>query len=159
MRRGRPQQLARAATPDSTGSRRTETMSARPRLYVSHDADLDWLMAFEFGRVDDAQAPDCWRGVSEQFGFLHDAPGGRVVGFKVVEFSIFDPEDEDHDEIWDEPRFDAPLLALANASAGEIAVAARAHFDGRDSLNRRLFGAATRAEGEEALVAWRHCLE
>src|SRR4051794_17858903 len=130
-----------------------------PRLYISHDTGLDWLMAFEFRRVDDAQPPGLGDHVSRQFSFLHDAPGGRVVGFKVVEFLIFDPEDEDHDEIWDEPRFDAPLLALANASAGEIAVAARAHFDGRDSLNRRLFGVATRAEGEEAVVAWRHCLE
>src|SRR4051794_36696955 len=130
-----------------------------PRLYISHDTGLDWLMAFEFGRVDDAQAPDCWRGVSEQFGFLHDAPGGRVVGFRVVEFSIFDPEDEDADELWDEPLFDAPLLALSNVSAAEIVVAAKAHFDGRDSLNRRLFGAATSATGEEAVTAWRHCLE
>src|SRR3954467_919495 len=116
---------------DSTGR------PMNPRLYISHDTGLDWLMAFEFGRVDDAQAPDCWRGVSEQFGFLHDAPGGRVVGFKVVEFSIFDPEDEDHDEIWDEPRFDAPLLALTNASAGEIVVAARAPLDPPHPLHRR----------------------
>src|SRR3954454_9312065 len=139
------------ATPDR--------MTNLPRLYLSHDTQLDWLIALEFGRIDDAQPPDCWRGVSEQFGYLHDVPGGRVVGFKVVGFSVFDPEDEDHDEIWGEPRFDAPLLALSKASAGEIVVAARAHFDGRDSLNRRLFGAATNAEGEEAVVAWRHSVQ
>jgi ADP-ribosyl-[dinitrogen reductase] hydrolase len=130
-----------------------------PRLYISHDTGLDWLMAFEFGRVDDAQPPDSWEHVSGQFAFLRDAPGGRVVGFRVAEFSIFDPDDEDYDGIWDEPRFDAPLLALSDASAAEIVVAARAHFDGRDSLNRRLFSAATNTTGEEALVAWRHCLE
>src|SRR3954452_15018800 len=130
-----------------------------PRLYISHDTGLDWLMAFEFGRFDDAQPPDCWRGVSERFGFLHDAPGGRVVGFKVVEFSTFDPDDEDSDGIWDEPRFDAPLLALSDASAAAIVVAGSTHFDGRDSLNRRLFGAATNAEGEDAVTAWRQCLE
>src|SRR4051794_36361595 len=130
-----------------------------PRLYISHDTGLDWLTAFEFGRVDDAQPPDCWRGVSEQFGFLHDAPGGRVVGFKVVEFSTFDPDDEAYDGIWDEPRFDAPLLALSDASAAAIVVAGSTHFDGRDSLNRRLFGAATNAEGEDAVTAWRQCLE
>src|SRR3954470_21525130 len=130
-----------------------------PRLYISHDTGLDWLMAFEFGRVDDAQPPDCWYHVSDRFAFLHDAPGGRVVGFRVVELSIFDPEDGASAGVGDGPLVAAPLRALPAASAAEIVVAARAHFDGRDSLNRRLFGAATNAEGEDAVVAWRHCLE
>lgn len=130
-----------------------------PRLYLSHDTDLDWLIALEFGRVDDAQPPDCWRGVAEHFGFLHDAPGGRVVGFKIVAFSDFDPEAPGVEEIWGEPRFDVPLLGLSNAPAGEIALAARAHFRGRDSLNRVLFSAATHARGAEAVEAWRLCLE
>jgi hypothetical protein len=130
-----------------------------PRLYLSHDTGLDWLMALEFGRVDDAQPPDCWRGVTDAFGFLHDTPGGRVVGFKVVGFSQFDPEDHQADEIWGEPRFDVPLVGLANASAGEVALAARTFFDGRDSLNRMIFAAATQASGEEAVALWRQCLE
>jgi ADP-ribosylglycohydrolase/serine/threonine protein phosphatase PrpC len=130
-----------------------------PRLYLSHDAGLDWLMAFEFGRIDDAQPPDCWRGVTERFGFLHDAPGGRVVGFKVKEFSTFEPEDPDAAEIWGEPRFDVPVLGLVNSSAGEVVLAARTFFDGRDSLNRMIFGAATQASGEEAVALWRQCLE
>ena len=31
-----------------------------PRLYLAHDTDLDWLMAFEFGRIDDGQQPFFW---------------------------------------------------------------------------------------------------
>src|SRR5687768_2711011 len=99
-------------------------------------------MAYEFGRVDDAQPPDHWSGVNEDFGWLHDAPEGRIVGFKVLRFSGFDPEADAAGEIWAEPRFDVPLLGLANASAGEIVLAAASHFDGRDSLNRALFGKA-----------------
>ena len=123
-----------------------------PPLYLSHDSGLDWLIALEFGRVDDAQNPDCWRGVSGGGvrGHLHDAPGGRVVGFKVLGFSGFEAEDAAVAEIWADPRFDVPVLGLANASAGEVVLAARTFFDGRDSLNRMIFGVATRASGEEA---------
>src|SRR5690242_2963596 len=111
-------------------------MTTPPRLYLSHDSGLDWLIALEFGRVDDAQPPECWRGVSDQLGFLHDAPGGRVVGSKVLESSRFDPEEPSLEQIWADPRFDAPLVGLTNASAGEIVVAARTYFNGADSLNR-----------------------
>jgi hypothetical protein len=105
-----------------------------PRLYLSHDGGLDWLIALEFGRVDDAQPPECWRAVNGQFALLHDVPGGRVLGLKVLAFSEFDPE-------------------------GEVVIAARAYFAGRDSLNRELFRAATAAEGEDAVALWRRCLE
>jgi len=134
-------------------------MSLPFRLYVGYDQELDWLMAYEFGRVDDAQPPDNWRGVTEQFGFLHDAPGGREVGFKVLGFSSFDPDDVEVEEIWSGPRFDAPALGLLNACAGEVVLAARTHFAGRNSLNRDLFKAATELTGEDAVDAWRRCLE
>lgn len=130
-----------------------------PRLYLGHDADLDWLMAYEFGRVDDGQPPDCWRQVSPEFGYLLDAPGGREVGFKVLGFSAFDAEDPDVAAIWTGPRFDAPALGLSGVTAGEVALAAAKHFDGQDSLNRALFGAATQVSGREAVDAWRLCLE
>ena len=134
-------------------------MSPPIRLYVSYDDGLDWLMACEFGRVDDAQPPENWRGVSERFGFLHDAPDGRVVGFRIQEFSSFDPDDVEVKEIWGGPRFHAPTLGLLNASAGEIVTAARAHFAGRDSFNRELFRIATGLSGHNAVAAWRRCLE
>ena len=41
-----------------------EGRMTRPRLYINHPAELDWLIALEFGRVDDGQPPDCWEGVS-----------------------------------------------------------------------------------------------
>src|SRR4051812_50069562 len=122
-------------------------MTAPVRLYVSYDSGLDWLMAYEFGRVDDGQPADNWAGLSEAFGFLHDALGGRVIGFRVHDFSTFDPEDAEVAEIWSGPRFDAPTLGLLNASAGEVVLAARAHFRGPGSLERGGFTPATRAQG------------
>ncbi len=130
-----------------------------PRLYLSHSASLDWLMAYEFGRVDDAQPRDCWQGVSDEFGYLLDAPDGRVVGFKVQEFSEFDLDNSDVAEIWEAPLFDAPQLGLTNASAGEVAVAARAFFGGESSFNRQAFSVGTSEKGEEALETWRICLQ
>ena len=130
-----------------------------PRLYLNHIADLDWLIALEFGRVDDAQAPENWRGVSESFGFLHEQPGGPEVGFKILDFSQFDPDAPDVAEIWDGPRFDAPVLGLCAVPAGEIVLAARALFGEQSSINRQFFSAATDAEGEEALGLWLACLQ
>ena len=130
-----------------------------PRPYLNHIAHFDWLIALQFGRVDDAQPPENWRGVSESFGFLHDAPGGREVGFKVLDFSLFDPDDPEVAEIWDGPRFDAPVLGLRAVTAGEIVLAARALFGEQSSINRVYFGAATEAEGVEALGLWLACLQ
>jgi tetratricopeptide (TPR) repeat protein len=130
-----------------------------PRLYLSHSSNLDWLIALEFGRVDDGQPPENWREVNERFGFLHDDPGGRCLGFKALGFSSLDPDHPSLAEIWDGPHFDAPQLGLSNAEAGEIVVAARPLFDGVDSLNRFHFERGCHTEGEEALVHWQCCLE
>jgi tetratricopeptide (TPR) repeat protein len=130
-----------------------------PPLYLNHVAEYDWLIALEFGRVDDGQPPENWRGVSTSFGFLYDAPGGRIVGFKVLDFSEIDPEDPEVAEIWDGPWFDAPILGLRGVTAGEIVVAARARFGNVSSVNRRYFSAAMQAEGDEALGMWLACLE
>jgi len=130
-----------------------------PRLYLNFISDLDWLIALEFGRVDDAQPPDNWCGVSESFGFLHDGPDGPEVGFKILGFSKFDPEDPEVAEIWGGPRFDAPVLGLSSATAGEITLAARSLFGKESSVNRQFFGAATAAKGQEALPLWLSCLQ
>ena len=45
---------------------------ARPNLYLSHDADFDWLACFEFGRTD-------WHYVLNTFCF------GYGVGYKFSE--------------------------------------------------------------------------
>ncbi|CAB4927139.1 unannotated protein [freshwater metagenome] len=131
-----------------------------PRLYLSHDADLGLLVALEHGRVADDQPRGCWAPVAETFAYLLAAPGGRAVGFGLDEFDRFDPDDPELAEIWDAPRFDVPSLGLTDASAGEIATAARHRFGpDEDSLNRRLAAEAKSLRGEEALERWRACLE
>ena len=61
--------------------------SRRSPLYLSRDVHYDFLTALEWGRVDDGQGPDRWREVSESFHFLLDRTGGRVVGFRIDDFS------------------------------------------------------------------------
>lgn len=130
-----------------------------PRLYLNFISELDWLIALEFGRVDDAQPPENWHGVSKQFGFLCERPEGREVGFKVLEFSRFDPEASDSGELWDGPRFDAPVLGLTGAAAGEIVLAARKLFGSASTINRQYFNAASGSEPREALPLWIACLQ
>jgi tetratricopeptide (TPR) repeat protein len=135
-------------------------MSANPRLYINNAPELDWLIALEFGRVDDAQPPDNWRGVSHQLGFLDEPPDGRCLGFKVLEFSTFDPAADEVAEIWSGPLFDVPLLGLAGVSAGEIVLATRALLGDEPSINRVYFNEAAGADDPaEALALWISCLE
>lgn len=93
-------------------------------LFLSYDDKLDWLTLIKFGRVENAQPRDRWRGVSESFGYVLDGPDGSEVGFKVLRFSGFDPEDAEVAEIWEDPRFDVPALGLRDSTAGEIVLAA-----------------------------------
>ena len=140
---------------------------SRPRLFLNHVADYDWLIAVEFGRVEDGQPPDCWRGVEDRFAYLLDRPGGDEVGFKVLEFAEFDPEEDpdvEEDLVGDDaPRFDVPVLTLTDVTAGEIIPAAREFFDGESSVNRDFFDRALEAGGrelyEQALFWWRCCLQ
>lgn len=115
-------------------------MSA-PRLCLNHDADYDWLIAVELGRNDEGQAAEAWDGVSDRFGVLHDGDG-RAIGFKMHRFSTFDAEAPEVAAIWEPPLYDAPVLGLRAASAGEIILAARAHFGGTSSVGRGYFDAA-----------------
>jgi tetratricopeptide (TPR) repeat protein len=133
--------------------------SARPRLFISHDADDDLLTALELGRVHEGQPPGSWTGISEQVGILHDGPEGRPVGFQVKSFSTLDADAAEHAELWDGPRFDAPVLGLAEVTVGEIAVAARAFLGGHSSINVQLFDSAVAAEGLEAAHLWMACLQ
>ena len=129
------------------------------RLYLNHLPDLDWLIALEFGRIDDGQPSDCWRGASEHIGFLLDEPGGHEVGFKITELTNFDEEARDVAEVWNGPRFHVPQLGLAAASVGETVLAARALFGENPTINRLYFSHGVAAEGEEALGYWLSCLE
>lgn len=139
-----------------------QPVSGPPRLYISLVAEYDWLTAVEFGRVDDGQPRENWAGVGESFGYLHLGPADRAaaIGFKVTDFSSFDPEDAAVRRIWDEPLFDAPQLGLRAASAGEVVVAARSLYGTeRPSLNRLLFNQAVEKSGPQALDAWTACLQ
>ena len=129
------------------------------KLYLNWVAEYDWLIALEFGRVDDGQPPDSWESVNDSLGFLHEKPGGDVLGFKVLGFSSLDPEDEELALIWGDPRFDVPVLGLRSASAGEIVLAARPLFGEESTINRQHIDAATSAKGEEALRLWLACLQ
>lgn len=128
-------------------------------LFLSYDEHLDWLTLIEFGRVDNAQPRDHWRGVSDSFGYALRSPEGSEVGFKVLGFSGFDPETPEVDEIWSGPRFDVPALGLRDSTAGEIVLAARPFLGGQSTINRVYFNSAMNAEGEEAEKLWRYCLQ
>ena len=130
---------------------------ASPILFLNRDPDLGWLSALEVGRVFDGQHPRCWRPLDERFAYYVPPRARRPRGFHILSFDDFDPEDLP--EIWDGPRFTAPLVGLADKPAGEILAAARAHFGDEPSINRVYFNAATQTEGEEALAVWRCCLE
>lgn len=133
-----------------------------PRLYINLVAEYDWLIAVEFGQVDDGHPRENWSGVSEDFGYLHIGPAERspAIGFKVKDLSRFDPEAEHVSRIWDEPLFDAPQLGLQAACAGEIVVATRSLYGTeRSSLNRLFFEDASSKRGQEALLAWTACLQ
>lgn len=130
-----------------------------PRLLVSHDRSRRLLVAVEYGRVADDQPPGCWRALSDEVGLLHVTPDGRAVGFSIDDFPGFDADDPDLDEVWSGPRFAAPVLGLADATVGEIALAARRHFGDRDSIDRALATRAMSTSGPEALGRWTHCLE
>ena len=130
-----------------------------PILYLSHDPDFDYLRALEFGRVPENQPPRCWLPLGERFAYHRPPRARKPRGFSVHGFSDFDEQLAEHAEIWRGPRFSAPLLGLQNSTAGEIVLAARAYFDGLPSINRVYFDSATRLTGEEALQAWRFCLE
>ena len=128
-------------------------------LYISHDADLDWLIALEFGRVFDGQPDDHRRKLSEQFTWILDGPDGDVLGFVVDDFSEFDADAPEHEAIWSGQTFEAPTLGLTDSCSGEILVAARATLGGQSSINRMYFDDAVRSSGREAAGLWLACLE
>ena len=134
-----------------------------PRLYLNQDEDYDWLIALEYGRVDDGVPADHWQVVGDdEFGYLHDGPGGPIVGFRVQPYSSFDPDDPSVSEIWTAAQFEVPLLGLARANAGEIILAARALLGNGSTLNRAFFSAAVNAQDEspeESLQRWLQCLQ
>jgi tetratricopeptide (TPR) repeat protein len=140
---------------------------SRPQLFLSHDAHYDWLVAVEYGRVNDGHPPWLRRQVYPGFDFLLDDRDGREFGFTIDYFSGFGLPDGDWDPEVEEElrgrRFDVPTLMLEDAHAVEIAEAAAELFEGRNSVNRDFFDRATecgeRDQFEQALYWWRSCLQ
>jgi tetratricopeptide (TPR) repeat protein len=129
-------------------------------LYINRDVELDWLIALPFGQVSDGQPDGLFRIVGESFRWALDEPGGTAIGFEVLGLTEFDTCDQEYAELWHGPRFDAPLVALRNATAGEILVAVRAAYGQESTLNRVYFDEAVAETGkDEAVAAWRLCLE
>lgn len=140
----------------------------RPTLTISYDGPGDWMTAIEFGRVADGVPPDRWRVLGPNVAWLLDEPGGHSVGVRVQEVSQTELHWEDDEQLdfqWvelnddeDGPFFDAPTLGLAEVPAALIVLAAFVERQGRSTLNRSYFHAATLASGSEAHTLWEHCL-
>lgn len=103
-------------------------------------------------------------GEMEEFVWLfHRGPGGPLIGFGVAGAFDWPVEDApDHVNIWGEPRFDVPTLALRNASIGEIVLAAQSTIEG-STPDVDYFDAAVEARVEDddlelAADFWRSCL-
>lgn len=126
-------------------------------IFINRDPHLDWLSCLEVGRVYDGQHPRCWRPLDEHFAWYVPRRARRPRGFHILNVEEFDPDALD--EIWDGPRFRAPMLGLNSATAGEVAVAALAHLGDEPTVNRSYFHIASQAEDERALAMWRCCLE
>ncbi len=130
----------------------------RPKLFINHLPEYDWLIALEFGLVDDGAPHENWQEIIDELGWMRDGPGGRFLGFKAVDFSEIDLDAPELAEIWRGPRFDVPLLGLTDVTAGEVMVGVRALLGDRPTTNRFYFRAAMAEEGEEALDFWLSCL-
>ena len=65
-----------------------DVISNRTRLWLNRDVVLDWLIAIEYGRVDDGQPQERWRVISDEAAYLHAGPADRspAVGFRINSF-------------------------------------------------------------------------
>lgn len=137
-------------------------MTDRCQLFLSHIPEQDRLIAIEFGRSADGQPREHWESLGDNVGLLHDGPDGTIVGFGLDHFSEIDLDDGALGKLWEGPRFDAPLLALEDARAAEVILAARVMLAGRPTINRQFFSAAIAAQDfdpRRALGLWVSCLE
>jgi len=120
----------------------------------------DWLVALEFGRVDEGHPSERWRMVSDTLGFLLDDELQHEIGFKIIEFSEWDLTAVDVEELWYGPRFHVPQLGLDSSSVGEIVLATRALYGELPSANRLYFSEAVSEKNRyQALRDWLTCLQ
>lgn len=146
---------------------------SRPTLRISYDADLDFLWALAPGEVVDGHLEDETEpfaaDVDAATGLLEDrawwyrrGPRGPLIGLGVAEAFKWDVASVEDDGVWDGPRFDVPTLALRDASAGEVILAAQRMIDGStpDVLYFDMaIVAGSKSDWQTAEDLWRCCLE
>jgi len=97
-------------------------------LLLSHDPQLDWLVAVEFGAILDGKADEEYIPIDEDCAFARRDVSGPVIGFVLNEYSAYDPAE--HPNLFEGFRFDIPVLGLEQASLNEIVLSARATISG-----------------------------
>ena len=101
---------------------REHLLTRRP-LQISYDEHADLFSAVAAGNDSLTADPMADALFVRTLRFLigHD---DAIVGFQILEFRKFDPEEGNIDLLYT-PRFSAPELGLEHASAGEIIEAAQ----------------------------------
>jgi hypothetical protein len=138
----------------------------RPALQISYDSDRDFLWALVPGAVIDGQMEDEVEEHLDGLFVYRRGPEGPVIGFGVDEAFAWDVMGNLEDEpevVWGgKLRFDAPTLALSDASIGEIVLAAQATISS-STPDVILFDLAVAAgcqeQWDDAEGLWRACLE
>jgi tetratricopeptide (TPR) repeat protein len=144
-------------TPTTRSTKRPRRLAVR----ISFDADLDFFWALKFGAAIDGQLEDETESPAEDFYVFRRGNEGPVIGFGVDEMHDFDLPDPD-EPLMPGYRFDAPTLALRNATAEAIVLAARTTLDGLSTPDVVFYDLAVEADSEgddhQSEIYWRACL-
>jgi hypothetical protein len=137
--------------------RHLPTIATDVPLHLTVDPWWNSVTALAFGRTDDGLPPHQCPVLEEdeRIGFILDKPlAGPVIGFRVVEPYAVDVASLESDELWDGPRFEVPVLALTDATVGEILLAVRGRYPpGRPTPDAISFHGAIEASGEDDLAS------
>lgn len=137
-------------------------MTTRPPLFISRDADADWITAIEVGHIDDGVPAERWEPLNCWVAWLLDHDG-RKIGVRLEDASEADLRDDVFADLWDldGPRFDAPTLGLTDVPIAAALTAALPIFGDQSSLNRFYFKLAIASDDDptEALTLWQLCLQ
>ena len=138
-------------------TRRTRRLPVR----ISYDSDIDYLWAVKFGEAVDEPLDDEIDSPFKDFSVFRRGGGGPVVGFGVQDFYKFEIPDADH-ELMPDYTFHAPTLALREATAESLVLAARSTLDGFSTPDVVFYDLALEADSsgdpEQAEIYWRACL-
>ena len=129
---------------------------------ISYDADHDFLWVLKHGETTDGQRADETDIPWDDVYVYRRGPGGPVIGFGVdgpYELELPEPDQP----LLPDVRFDAPTLALRNATAEEVLLAARRAVNGFSTPDVVLFDLAVEAGSDpdtelDAETLWCQCL-